>query len=111
VLARFAGALLAFLGVCWLVGWFQNFRERFYLLFLGLAFLMLGVDVLLPREFAVVKQVLLGLSTLSTLAAIVLAVLETRSRLAELAQRRRAMEAEMQAYIEKLKKDAQEKTE
>jgi hypothetical protein len=128
VLARFAGAVLAFLGVCWVVGWLQTFRGRLlharlvspvvpeqversqqispgglYLLFLGAAFIALGADLMLPGHLALAKLALLGVFVLSMAAAIVFAVLETRSRLAELAQRRQALEAEMQAYLEKLK--------
>jgi hypothetical protein len=103
VLARFAGAVLAFVGICWLGGWLQTFRGRLYLLFLGVAFISLGANLMLPAHLAAVRLVLLGVFVLSMPTAIVLAVLETRSRLAELAERRRAMEAEMQAYLEKLK--------
>ena len=108
-LARYAAAVIAFIGLCLLLGWVQVYRDRRYLLWLAIAFLSLGSNLWLPRgEYVGPRRVLLAVTLVTLIAAVVEAIVETRRRLARIRAQHRARE---EALLEMVKASAQKKGE
>jgi hypothetical protein len=98
-----AAGLTAFVGICLLAGWLSGFRNRSYVGWLGLAFVVLaGFLVALGKQkeaqeigaadarLATVVKVLLFVWLAAFLMALIAAVSETSRRLRELRESHRA---------------------
>lgn len=109
---QLAAGLTGFVGLCMLAGWLSAFRNRFYLGWLGLAFLSLagaiwgsgraeaaralgGSD---PRA-TLLAQVLFIVCVVAFLLALVSAVRETGRRVREIKERHAAAEEALLAMI------------
>jgi len=86
-------------GACMVAGWWVAFRNRSYLLLLGLFFLMLGTSVIvgdrlqtgqLPPLWRWVLRVTIAVALLALVAAVVTAVREARRRMEEVREHYRA---------------------
>ncbi len=108
-----AASLLVVLGLSMVAGWVTVFRNRYYLGSLGIAFLalagalMAGNKVKLAAEFgasepglAVVGRVLLIAAAAFGALALILAVQETRRRMAEMRESYRAAEEALIEMVE-----------
>jgi len=94
--------LLGLLGFCFLVGWAQAFRERLYLLFLAVCLMILAVAAVVPAGKTRV-WVLVAASAFFVLA-FAFAARETIRNMQAVKEQRKALEQEMWAYLEELKK-------
>lgn len=101
-----AGVLLAiflgFLGFCFLVGWAQAFRERLYLLFLAVCLMILAAAAVVPG--GATRTGAFAGAALFFLLALIFAARETLRSVQAVKDQRRALEQEMWAYLEELKK-------
>jgi hypothetical protein len=95
-------AVLAFLGVCLVVGWVQSFRERLYVLIVGISLIVLAGAVLAP---GVAKVVLLAASGLIFAAGLVLALAESVRNVRLIREQQRALEQQMLAYLDKVRRE------
>lgn len=93
---------LGFLGFCFLVGWAQAFRERLYLLFLAVCLMVLAVAAVVPG--GVTRTLCLAAAGLFFAAAFTFAARETVRNVRAVKEQRRALEQQMWAYLEELRK-------
>jgi hypothetical protein len=98
-----AAVVIGFFGLSCLAGFFRAFRERLYLALLGLAFIVLAVEIVIPGP-AWLRYGLLGLMGLFFILAAVLAVMQTMAQVRIIQEHRKGLEREMWAYLEELKK-------
>jgi len=99
-----AAAVVAFIGLAFLVGFFRAFRDRIYLALLALAFFAVAGRIMVPRpaEFNWLKLTLLGLAAVFFVGAVYFAVRQTLVQIRLIRERRKGLEAEMWAYLEQL---------
>jgi len=95
-------AVLGFLGVCLVVGWVQSFRERLYVLVVGISLIVLAGAVLAP---GVAKVVLLAASGLIFAAGLVLALAESVRNVRLIREQQRALEQQMLAYLDQVRRE------
>jgi len=95
-------AVVGFLGVCLVVGWVQSFRERLYVLVVGISLIVLAGAVLAPG-FA--KVVLLAASGLIFAAGLVLALAESVRNVRLIREQQRALEQQMLAYLDQVRRE------
>jgi len=102
-----AAVVIGFIGLSCLVGFFRAFRERIYLALLGLAFIALAVEIVIPGP-TWLRYSLLGLMGLLFIAATLLAVMQTMAQIRIIREHRKGLEREMWEYLEQLKQRAAE---
>ena len=115
-----AALITGFIGLSMLVGFFYSYRDRLYLGLLGLSFLTLAGEILVPISQGVVppppllwlKRGLLALAAALFVAAAAIAVAQTRQQVHLIHERRQGLEREMWEYLGQLKrKDAEKRAE
>lgn len=95
-------AVPGFLGVCLVVGWVQSFRERLYVLVVGISLIVLAGAVLAP---GVAKVVLLAASGLIFAAGLVLALAESVRNVRLIREQQRALEQQMLTYLDQVRRE------
>jgi hypothetical protein len=94
---QFAAGMVAFVGICLLAGWFTGFRNRSYVGWLGLAFLVLAGSVMAGAKakeaqdlamaspgLAIAAKALLFAAVVAFLLSAVSAIRETARRLRQI---------------------------
>jgi len=104
-----AAVVVAFLGLCFLAGFFKALRERIYLGLLGLSFFALAGAILVPAPaLNWLKWALLALTAVLFVAAAVFAVARTLSQMRLIQEQRKGLEREMWEYLEQLERQTAE---
>ena len=102
-----AAAVVAFIGLAFLIGFFRAFRERIYLALLGFSFFALAGRILIRGpQLNFLKYALLALAGILFLAAVFFAVKQTLAQMRLIQEHRAGLEREMQEYLEQLKQRA-----
>jgi hypothetical protein len=100
-----AAVVIGFIGLSCLAGFFRAFRERIYLALLGLAFIALAAEIVIPGpKLNWIRYSLLGLMGLLFVSAALIAVAQTMAQVRIIQERRKGLEREMWEYLEELKR-------
>jgi len=100
-----ATVVVAFIGLCFVIGFFRGFRDRIYLALLGFSFWSLaGALAIHGRRLATVKIGLLALAGVFFIGAAVFAVRQTLLQIRLVQERRLGLERQMYEYLEELKR-------
>jgi hypothetical protein len=107
-----AAAVVAFIGLSFLVGFFRAFRDRIYLALLALSFFAVAGRILAPRppQYNWLKYSLLALAAVFFVGAAYFAVRQTLVQIRLIRERRVGLEREMYAYLEQLQKQTAQRT-
>jgi hypothetical protein len=97
---RVAGSFASIIGLSLLAGFFIQFRDRGYVGWLGVNFLLLAGAGFTWQSNPEMRGYLLGAAGLSFLFALVSAILHTREKLRDINDRQQAFEAQMLAMLE-----------
>lgn len=106
-----AAFVTGFIGILFLAGFVSAFRNRIYVGLLGLSFVTLAAQIMMPAESAH-RWLRLGLLIVAGalfLGAVFAAVSETAARVRLLQEARRGREREMWEYLEQLRRRAAER--
>ncbi len=96
------GGLLLLMGASMVAGYFAMSRRQHYVLMVGLSLLALGMAFMVA--LTLVKWALVGLAVAALLVGLVMAVLEIRQKWADIERERQGRQAELEAYLEQLKR-------
>jgi hypothetical protein len=95
-------AFLGILGFCLLIGWAQAFAQRLYLLFVALCLMALAAAAVLPAGSG--RTAALAAAGVLLVVAFAFAARETLRSMRQIREQRQALEQQMWAYLEELKK-------
>jgi hypothetical protein len=108
---RAAGSFSLIIGLSLLAGFITQFRERGYVGWLGVSFLLLAAAGFTWESSPPFRGYLLSIAGVSFFCSLISAVLHTRERLREINDRQQAFEAQMLAILEVEKEKYQKRRE